>query len=105
MTKFTTINGVEFETYKSKYARTNRIMHNPKRLEDCYDRPSHTKERIYYDWLDWFDQTENVYSFGVTSYNIFQFTLGGNLFDLETGEDIGYIQITRDHNRLYLFKE
>lgn len=104
MTKFTTINGVDFETHKSKYARTNRIMHNPKRLEDCYDKPSKYKEGIYYEWMEWFDQTENVYSFGITSYNTFSFSLGGVLFDLETGEDIGYIRITKDHNKLYLFK-
>ena len=104
MTKYTTINGVDFETYKSKVTKQN-IWHNPKRLDECYDRPSEYKIEIYYDWLDWFDQTENVYSFGITSYNIYQFTLGGVLFDLETGEDIGYIKITRDHNRLYLFKD
>lgn len=108
MTKYTTINAVKFETYESKYTKGYIKWHEliqPKRLEDCYDKPSKYKEGIYYKWLEWFDQTENVYSFGVISYNTFQFTLGGILFDLETGEDIGYIQITKAHNRLYLFKD
>ena len=55
MTKFTTINGVEFETYKSKYTEQYINQHNPKRFEDCYERPSKYKEGIYYDWLEWFD--------------------------------------------------
>lgn len=104
MTKYTTINGVEFETHKSKLPQDLIYNHKTKTLWQCYEKPSKIKESIYYDWLEWFDQTENVYSFGITSYNVFNFTLGGILFDLETGKDIGYIKITKCYNRLYLFK-
>ena len=104
MTKYTTINGVEFETYKSKYTQGLIDNHKTKTLWQCYEKPSKIKESIYYDWLEWFEQTDNVYEFGITSSCWNNFTLGGIVFDKETGEDIGYIRITKCHNRLYLFK-
>ena len=109
MTKYTEINGVYFETIKSDKTeafikRQENPFNRPINIYECYNKPSKSKLDIYDYWLDWFNQSSNVYAFGITSYNTFSFTIGAILFDEETGEDIGFIQITKCHNRLYIKK-
>lgn len=111
MTKYTEINGVEFETIKSK--RTESMIdaylssgNAYRSIWDCYERPSRTKEEIYIEWRDWFLNAENVFSFGVHAHSCFMFTLAAILYDEEMQtKPIGFIHITKDHNRLYLVSD
>lgn len=104
MTKYTEINGEQFEVIRSKktddffhWHISHEIAHT---LEECYSRPSDAKRAIFEEWREWaVDSWPVVYQFGITSYNTFMFTLGA-LYDGELGD--GYIQITPAHNRLYL---
>ena len=74
-----TVNGKTFSVHKSKYANVNNLGYYAGRtLYDCYERPSATKVSIYNDWLKWASDN-NVYHFGVSSYNAHTFTLQGLL--------------------------
>ena len=106
--RYTTINGVDFETTRTKYAGPAIERHyNPWSYDDiteAYDNPSNAKRAIYADWREWADITECVRNMRITSKNTFAFTLGALYVDGETGEVLGYISITRDHNRLMISK-
>lgn len=107
MTKYTTLCGVDFETIKSKKTQQMIDVHCERwprysSLADCYDRPSDAKRAIYDEWMQWsYDMFPDVSQFGITSYNTFDFTLGGLLFDSDDNL-LGYIRITKAHNYLYL---
>lgn len=108
--KWIEINGEWFEVIHSKYT-DDMIEHHDhdyrgrKTLYDFYDRPSDIKQRIWEDWLDWAAQTYPVVSnMLVTGASHFSFTIGAYYVDPDTNEIIGYIKITKDHNRLYLYK-
>lgn len=105
MTKYTMINGIEFETHKSKYANiaVNNWLHEyPQTLDDCYENPSVTKQEIYAEWMAWKDDTDYVEHFGIRSYNVFGFTLCGLFLDSETFEILGLLNITKTKNELIL---
>lgn len=101
MTKqiYSEIYGEEFETY---VIDNYDYLHNvtPKTLEQCYECPSMIKRGIYEAWREWAIKA-NVSNFGIISYNIFKFTLYGELKDAH-GYIVGYLIITKDHNKLYL---
>lgn len=104
MTRYTEINGEQFEVIRSKktddLVKWHTTHYIARSLYECYERPSDAKIGIFEEWEEWAAQTYPVvYQFGITSYNGFRFTLGA-LYDGELGE--GYIQITANHNRLYL---
>ena len=105
--KYTKINGVYFETIKSKKTEAMINYHdknfNHRDLSDYYEKPSEAKRAIYTDWIRWYlEADETIYNFEITSANTFGFTFGGLFVDSETFEIIGYIRITKEHNRLYL---
>ena len=107
MSKITVLNDETFETIKSKKTM-NYINyldnHLHKDLYDCYERPSNIKQEIYNYWMNWcYEMFPNVSMFGITSYNTFCFTLGGILYD-DNDNILGYIEISKCHNRLYLIK-
>lgn len=104
MTRYTEINGEQFEVIHSKktadYVKWHTTHDRAHTLDECYARPSATKRAIFKEWNNWaIISWPIVYQFGITSYNGFRFTLGA-LYDGDLGE--GYIQITAAHNRLYL---
>ena len=105
MTKYTKINGEIFETINSKKTQNLINWHNsqPRRdLLECYEKPSKTKRAIFSKWCNWaFECFPEIFGLSITSYNTFSFTLGAILYDSEDNL-IGYIQITPNHNRLYL---
>ena len=66
-----------FTVQHSKYAKVSNLLYASGRtLDDCYTRPSATKQSIYWDWLMWANDN-NVQYFGVRSYNSNMFTLQG----------------------------
>lgn len=108
MTKYTTINHESFETIKSSKTK-DMIKRHIDNFESCdlfayYENPSVIKQRIYDEWYDWYLDCYNVGYFEVTSANTFNFTFGAIYYDENTEEIIGYIQITKCHNKLYLIK-
>lgn len=103
------INGVQFEVSKRRYTRdeiTSIALDGGRNLYHFYDRPSHAKESIYQEWLDWSHGVNGLFYWGVRSANTFQFTLGGiiendgNVVD-ELGRGDYVVYITASHNRLY----
>ena len=102
------INGEVFEVIRSK-CTVGMIDHHGhdylgrRSLYDFYANPSMDKRDIWSNWCDWaawsYPQVSNMY---VTSASSFSFTIGAYYCDSETYEIIGYIRITKDHNRLYL---
>lgn len=103
MAKTMVIGGEYFEViHTSKFDdMDNRDYCGRRTLWDYYENPSDIKEEIYAEWMQWECETPEVYDLRVTSASCFMFTLGGWYVDPETGEILGYIRITRDHNRVY----
>ena len=105
MTKYMTINGVKFELIKTPKTK-DLIAHwryAGRTLNDCYEKPSQIKREIYDEWLEWYYGADYVQAFGVASYNGFNFTIGALLIgENMAGFPIGYIQITKTHNRIYM---
>ena len=106
MTKYTEINGIYFETHKSKHAQNMIYCHlkhySNKDLYNHYEKPSDLKIAIYNEWLDWYLENDSSLAFfEVTNASIFQFTIGCILLN-DKNEYIGYIRITKEHNYLYL---
>lgn len=105
MTKYTDICGIDFETHKSKHtkqmieAHLNRPI---KLLNNCYKKPSATKQAVYNGIRRLFGDSRQVSRLSITGYNTDFFTMGALYLDYETGEIIGYMKITKDHNYLYL---
>lgn len=105
MKKSKELNGVVFEVVKSKHTQDMIDFHREYERKDlcqCYANPSEAKREIYTEWVNWaFGMFPDVWNFGITSYNQQTFTLGGILYS-EDDEIIGYLKITKAHNRLYL---
>ena len=104
------IGGEVFEVTRSKKAEQMIKWHDHdylgrKTLYDFYDNPSVYKVGIWEDWREW---CANVYptvcSMRVIGASCFTFSIGAYYCDPETYEIMGYIHITKDHNRLYLLK-
>ena len=105
MTKYTTINGVDFETIKPKSWSVEEAIHqfaNESRytLESYYETFSDAKRSIYEEWVAW-SENAPIWHLSVTSANRKHFTITCILED-ENGDNIGLIVITKSHNRLYL---
>lgn len=104
------INGEWFEVIRSKYTddmieRHGADYRGRRTLYDFYDNPSAIKERIWDSWREWaansFPVVNNML---VISASHFAFTIGALYVDPDTYEVLGYFKITKDHNRLYLYK-
>ena len=69
------LGGEEFKRKNNIYY--NYFDNNFKSLEECYDRPSTTKQWIYNKYYDLLLKEKNVeiLSYGVRSYNTFMITL------------------------------
>ena len=65
-------------------------------LNECYTRPSKTKQAIYKEWVQWANEN-NAKRFGVCSYNTNIFTLDGLI---KIGTDMYYIYITPTRQEL-----
>lgn len=108
MTKYTEIGGIAFETIKSSKTQGMIDYHvqnfSYKDLFDIYAKPSDIKKRIFEEWREWYLNTDGVYRFEVTSGSSHAFTICAIYRDVETLDVIGFIRITKDHNRLYVFK-
>lgn len=89
-----TLNNIDFEL-AGQIARPRNI--STLNIDDCYNRPSLTKEAIWSDWRHWFIQNGN-YDFGVCSYNCNFFSIEG-IVSTEDGDY--YVYITYAHNRAY----
>lgn len=92
------INGTIFEIKKSikklPYYRGTK-------LEDCYDKPSYKKSRIYWDWWNWFcefDYNNRIGDITINSYNTFMFTL---TMAVRYNDNIYHLYITPSHNYAY----
>ena len=59
----------------------------------CYERPSKIKVGIYEYWADWANEN-NVFDFGISSYNTNMFTLSGKII-IDGGLYALYITKTR----------
>lgn len=101
------VNGEIFEVTTPKNSNVQRYVDLltaiPRNIRECYVRPSVYKVEIYEYWKEWFhslsqydDVTFKQFN-GVTSYNGFQFTIGGLL---EVGQREYIVVITKAHNRL-----
>lgn len=106
MTKYTNINGVDFETHTSKNAiyAINRLKSewHGHDIYYYYDKPSETKISIYNEWREWYSNANNVTFFQVDSANIFKFTIVALYEDESSGEILGFIRITKDKKLLLL---
>lgn len=110
MTKYQNIGGMYFEVIRSSKVDDMLDWHNNdylgrRTLYDFYDNPSAIKENIWDEWLGW--QAANyptVSNMRVTGASCFTFSIGAYYCDPETYEILGYFRITRNHNRLYLYK-
>ena len=106
MTKYTEINGIQFETHKSKYAykAVKRIKenYNGKDLYSYYEKPSAIKQEIWREWRIWAFETQCISQFEVCSGSCFKFAIHGIYYDLKTLKPLGFIYITKTYNRLYL---
>lgn len=103
------VNGVVFEVTKPRdlvvaHQRwLDRYCDTSKSINDCYSRPSHIKELVYFQWLNWWKDSITKKCFdehnwlGVGSYNSMMFTI----VNCVTIDGINYLmKITPSHNRL-----
>ena len=101
------INGVEFQTIRSD--KTEQMVRQATgckgvTLNQCYRKPSATKQAIYDEWHKWASDTACVDWFGVCGHNCDTFSLSAIYFDIGTDEILGAFHITKGNNRLYLYK-
>lgn len=98
------INGQKFEVIypKSVDKESRRFPIGRKTLFDCYEKPSITKQDIYYEWMQWARETDGVIYMTISSYNIYQFTLTA---EYSTPNFYGYLVITRAHNYFYCWAD
>lgn len=104
--KFTEINGEQFETVKSKHAEkmieNHMKYYNGRTLNNYYQKPSQIKKKIYEYWREWAIDP-HIWAFEVINGSCFMFSIGA-IYRNDLGDAIGYIRITKDHNRLFLIK-
>lgn len=109
MEKYENIGGMYFEVIRSSKVDDMLNWHEDYRgrrtLYDFYDRPSATKKSIWEEWLDWAAHNYPMVSnMRVTGATCRTFSIGAYCCDPDTYEIVGYFKITKDHNRLYLYK-
>lgn len=105
MTKYTDICGIDFETHKSKHTKQmieNHLNRPIKTLNNCYKKPSATKQTVYNGIRNLFGDCRQISRLSVTGHSCDFFTMGALYLDDETGEIIGYMKITKDRNYLYI---
>lgn len=88
------LGGVEFEVIKP----TSYIPPCKGQLEDCYSKPSDCKKRIMSDWWFWANSIPGTVKMWVSSYNIYFFTLGGEIWNTDNKHYAFYITRTRNAN-------
>ena len=93
MKKTLEINGVTFELGKP----VPEGHWSDRTVYDCYGRPSDAKRAIWEDWASYILDTFRTATFGVASYNGFQFTIDG-VVDWE-GQQY-QLRISKAHNTL-----
>ena len=79
-----TLNGKYFTLDTKETVLTSKSI-SRRTVDDCYSRPSSTKQQIFDSWFNWF--IENGGYCGVASYNCNFFTIEGYVFDSETNEE------------------
>lgn len=94
-----TLNGHTFTVHRSKYVNMD-ILHrySGRTLDDCYARPSYSKQYIYKMWEEWAHLNDVEY-FGVSGYNGFQFTLQGLVHQ---NNHTYILHITKSGNKAYI---
>lgn len=106
--KYLTVNGVEFELKQRNLTKCKEveyyidsIVSSSRMLDDCYERPSQRKQAIFDSWWSWYKECDNVFGFGIRSYNTNIFTLQGYIC-LDSAWNIGIIDITPTHNYIWV---
>lgn len=104
MKRFITINGQEFELKKYRNGKIEDVISNmvscSKMLDDCYGRPSERKKAIFDYWFRWYYENENMFGFGIRSYNTHIFTL--QAYMMFTDDIYGLVDITPTHNYVWV---
>ena len=102
MKKYSTINNTTFEVVTPKGQTLQALEYSFNRgyydIYGAYDRPSTSKVYIWNYWAKTLREM-GCYDYCVTSFNTFQFTIGGHL-EYEGKEY--FVKITPNHNYLYL---
>jgi len=97
MKKIIKIGTYEFE-YKGTISKNYAYNQNYKRLENCYDRPSSAKVKVYNEWFaDLFEHSHIVY-YGVKSYNAHLIILNAII---ELNDKLYYLDIHKSKNEIY----
>lgn len=100
------INGVEFEAIKprNKVEPCHFTFYDYRDIYEAYNMPSDTKVIIWNFWKDWASkwQEYEITEMYISSRNCFSFAISANVWKFATGEFVGVLHITRDHNRIYL---
>lgn len=107
MTKYMEINGEQFEVIRSEKTPAlikEAAYYAGRTLDECYSNPSIYKREIYEDWREWYRTADYVQGFGISSFNLQTFSIMAVLYEKSVSYPIGAIQITKDHNRLYLMR-
>lgn len=73
------INGVYFTIKGSKF--TGKFSPSYENLYQAYNKPSEVKQDIFKEWRLWYCNTDDALDFGIGSRNVYQFTLGCNLYN------------------------
>lgn len=104
------INGVDFQVIKPRDMITmnekwyDEFFKDSKSLQDCYTKPSSSKQFIFNKWFNWWSECcttgliQDRHWLGVTSFNCRMFTIGA-VFEYN---NIRYIMhVTKSSNKLY----
>ena len=98
------INGETFEVIRSwKYDFARKFKFTGYGLSHFYQKPSQVKKDIYEYWRKWACNADNVHYLQVRTANGRFFTLEAVYMD--DVQVYGYIEITKNHNRLYVLHE
>lgn len=105
--KFISLNGRTFQLKQRSFKNQvpiedviPMIISSSKMLDDCYQRPSTTKQAIFDSWFDWSCECDKVHGFGIRSYNTNIFTLQG--YVMFNDYSYGIIDITPTHNYIWV---
>lgn len=86
------LGGVPFEVMKP----TSYIPTCKGQLVDCYSKPSDSKKEIMRKWWFWAKSIPGTVEMWVSSYNVYFFTLGGEIWDTDNKHYAFYITRTRN---------
>ena len=105
--KFISLNGKTFQLKQRNFKNQvpvedviPMIISSSKMLDECYQRPSTTKQVIFNNWFDWFCECDKVHGFGIRSYNTNIFTLQGYI--IFNDYSYGILDITPTHNYIWV---